>query len=95
MHSIRFLCFAAISFYQVEISVFSALCIALIQMKVYTNHEAHLAESICKTRYGFLFSLKLYANKYYSATILQIILTMYSIQSLMDFCIAEIKILHF
>lgn len=28
---------------------FSALCIALIQMKVYTNHEAHLAESICKT----------------------------------------------
>ena len=32
-----------------EISVFSALCIALIQMKVYTNREAHLAESICKT----------------------------------------------
>lgn len=33
----------------VEISVFSALCIALIQMKVYPNREACLAESICKT----------------------------------------------
>ena len=36
------------SFCQVDISVFNALCIALIQMKFSTNREACLTESICK-----------------------------------------------